>query len=132
QLPEFSPVIQATGTLTFGDVGVEDETITIGTQTYILRETFDADEDEVIIGATAAETAQRLADAINNGAVAGNAAYVGAGTAANDDVTATVQGSVITLTAKVAGTAGNAVATTETSTVATFAAVTLLGGAAQV
>src|SRR5690606_32384028 len=66
---------------------------------------------------------------INNGATGANAAYVGAGTSANADVTATVQGSVITLTAIVPGDAGNSVATTETSDQATFGAATLEGGA---
>lgn len=127
-LPDSLPAVAATGTLTFGGEGVENETITIGTQTYVLRDTFYNDQDEIIIGATAEETAQRLADAINRGAQDDNDTVVGAGTQANADVTATVVGSVIHLTAITAGAAGNSIVTTETSTQATFSAATLLGG----
>lgn len=116
----------ATGTLTFSAAGVEDETIVIGAQTYRLRDTLAAAND-VLIGGDASETAANLVAAIMGTGTAGTDYH--AGTTVNADVTASADEGVVTLVAKVAGLAGNLVATTETSAAAAeFAEATLTGG----
>jgi len=75
----------------------------------------DSVANEVLIDATpsADQTLQNLADAINDG---GNGTTVSTATVANPDFTSgDVTSHAITVTAKVAGTAGNAFAKTETS-----------------
>lgn len=99
----------ATGTVTFGDVGDADDTITIGGQVYTMKAS-PANPYDVDIGATAAESAANLAAAINAGSGAGTA--YGTGTIANTDVTASVASDVVTVTAIVTGTAGNSIALT--------------------
>lgn len=117
----------ASGAITFTDVGVADETVTINGRVYTLVAA-PAAADEVMIGATAAATAQNLADAINADPDAIEAGTVGEGTEEHDDVSATVAGAVVTVRANEPGTAGNAITTTETSTVASFGGGTLTGG----
>jgi len=64
----------------------------------------------VKIGNTVSDTLANLAAAINGGPGAGSA--YGAGTVANTDVSASANGPTLTLTARVAGTGGNAITTT--------------------
>lgn len=129
QLSPYTPAVAAQGVLTFTGTGTQGDTITVGSRTYELRGTFDSDEDEIIIGGTAAETAANVALAINSGASGG---IVGAGTLAHATVTAQANGAAVVITARTAGVAGNSIATTETSGAASFATVTLTGGAAAV
>jgi len=128
-LPAYTAPVAASGRLTFGEVGTQGNTFTIGSRTYELRNAFDSDQDEIIIGTTPDETAQNVATAINTGA---SGAIVGAGTLAHADVVATVAGSVVTLTARATGVAGNAIATTDVITGASFNTATLTGGVDQV
>ena len=121
--------VEASGALTFTNVGVAAETITIGSKTYTLRAAVTTVANEVKIGATATETAANLIAAINGGAGAGS--LYGSLTDSHADVVASAGAAgVVNLVAKVGGTAGNSIATTETSTVASFGAATLTGGTA--
>ena len=129
QLPEGVEATYASGVLTLTDKGTEGDTITIGDRTYTLRNTFDADEDEIIIGATADETAARIAEAINNGYSAGASAYIGTGTDPHDDVEAAQNAGVVSVVAQNDGAAGNAIVTHTLGAGLSFNAATLTGGA---
>lgn len=120
---------EATGTLTFSGVGTAADTITIGSQVYTLRAAPTTVANEVKIGATGAETASNLIAAINGGTGAGS--LYGSLTLPHQDVIASSGGSgIVTLTAKVGGTAANSIATTESGTSTAFGAATLTGGTA--
>lgn len=117
----------ASGALTFADVGNDGDTITIGGTVYTMRTAPDA-AGEVLIGASVTESARNLKEAIN-----GNAdyegIYFGEGTTSDPAVSATSALGVVTVTARAGGTAGNSIATTETSSEASWGAATLTGGA---
>lgn len=111
---------KATQALTFTDQPDNLETFTINGVVYTFTAIADA-ANEVLIGANLAATIVNAAAVIN-------------GTDPNDtpahaNVTAVAtSGTVLTITAKVAGTAANAYATTETSAVASWGAATMAGG----
>lgn len=118
----------ASGVGTFAGVGLAGETITIDGVVYTLRAA-PALANEVKIGATAAASAQNLADAINADPDAILAGTIGPDTEPHPTVSATVAGAVVTVRANNPGTAGNALATTETSaTLFSWGAATLAGG----
>lgn len=117
--------VAATGALTFTNVGVAAETITIGTITYTLVAALTA-ANQILIGASATATAANLAAAING--AAGEGTVYGTGTKQHPSVSASAAAGVVTVTARQIGSIGNQVVTTETSTVASFAAATLTGG----
>jgi hypothetical protein len=119
----------ATGTLTFTGAGADGDTVVIGGRTFTLRTVADG-ADEVKIGANATATAANLVTAINGGvpATAGAGAEVGPGTEEHADVRAESTGAVVTVFARDPGDEGNSIATTETSTAASFGAATLAGG----
>jgi hypothetical protein len=118
--------VRATGAITFSGVGTAADTVTIGTRTYTLVAAPDA-ADEILIGASAAATANNLMAAING--AAGEGTTYGTDTVPHQEVSARLNASaVIGLIAHEVGTAGNAIATTESGTGASFAAVTLTGG----
>jgi hypothetical protein len=114
--------VAATGTLTFTDVGIDGETVTIGSHVYEIDTA--ADPGAITAGryrvncsggASAAQTATALIAAITaNTASLFSAATGGAG--------------VVTITAKTKGTAYNGVATTETCTNASWGAVSTASG----
>jgi hypothetical protein len=115
----------ATGVLTFSGTGSGDETVVIGGVTYTLK----ADPSaayEVDIGADAAGSAANLAAAINASGTAGTT--YGSGTLAHPEVTASVDGAAVTVTARNPGAAANFIATTETSAEASWGSATLTGG----
>jgi hypothetical protein len=121
---------EATGALTFTGAGTAGETITIGNEVYTLVAALSvgpAVENEVLIGGTAALTAANLAAAINAGA--GGGVVYSATTQKHPIVDASVAGAVVTVTAELAGTGPNSVATTETSAAASWGAATLGSGA---
>ena len=118
--------IAATGTLIASCPGANNDTITIGTETYTLKTVLTGAAGEILIGATAAITAFNLMSAINGAAGAG--IIYGTGTTASTQVTAVLNGTIITLTAIVAGSSGNSIATTSTSLCFAFTASTLTGG----
>lgn len=115
----------AAGTLTFSGVSVEDETVTIGTRVYTFKDS-PASANQVKTGADAAESIANLVAAINGAAGAGT--LYGTGTVAHAQGTAAAVGSTLVFTSTLYGTAGNALATTETMTNASWGAATLAGG----
>jgi hypothetical protein len=118
----------AAGLLTFTGAPVADETITIGSKVYTWK-VAPAAANEVKTEAGAAAAILNLIAAVNGGAGAGTA--YGTGTVAHTLVTASAgTGTTVVITAKTAGTAGNAIVTTETMTNASFGAATLTGGLA--
>ena len=117
--------VAASGTLTFTGAGANNDTFTIGGQEYRLVNAINNPFD-VLIGADAAATAGNAAAAINAGA--GSGVNYGAGTIANSDVSASVNAAVVTLTAKTAGTGGNAVTLATTSAAANVSGANLTGG----
>lgn len=108
----------ATGTLTFTDVPVADETIEVNSVTYTFKAT-----------ATAA-TEIALGTGANAGAkAASTAANVAAAVGANDTaVTATSAAGVVTFTAAAKGTDGNAFTLGESATNCTKSGTALAGG----
>jgi hypothetical protein len=114
--------VAATGTLTFTDVGIDTETVTIGSHVYEIDTA--ADPGAITAGhyrvncsggASAAQTATALIAAITaNTASLFSAATGGAG--------------VVVITAKTKGTAANGVATTETCTNASWGAAVTASG----
>lgn len=115
----------ATQTLTTTGNAVADETVTIGSRTYTWKAAVDA-ANQVKVGATAAESLDNLVAAVMAGAGAGT--LYGAGTVVHADVTAVRASATLVATAKIKGTAGNALASTETMTLASWGAATFAGG----
>jgi hypothetical protein len=119
--------VAATGILTMTGNAVAGNTVTIGTTVYTFRATVPAAFD-VLIGATASDSLDNLIAAINLAAGAGS--LYGTGTTAHPTVSVVAgAGDTMDLTADTAGETGNSIATTETLTNGSFAAVTLTGGA---
>jgi hypothetical protein len=119
--------VAATQTLTFTDVAVADETVTIGTKVYTWKATPTA-ANHVKVGASAAACVTNLVAAINETAGSEGTLY-GTGTVAHASVTAADgTGDTVDITARSEGTTANAIATTETMTNASWGAATLAGG----
>jgi len=118
---------QATGTLTTTGVFSDGETVTVGAQTYTLKSPFVNAANNIDASGTTAATLDNLKRAINGDGVAGT--NYGTGTTVNASAHATSDATTLVLLAKVGGTAGNAVATTDTAANASFGAATLTGGA---
>jgi len=119
----------ATGTLTLTAVPLAAETVTIGAKTYTWRATVAATANEVLIGGTASTSLDNLKSAVN---LDGNTAVYGSSTTINADVRASTKtATTLFFVAKVGGTGGNSLATTETIvTGGSFGAANLAGGAA--
>lgn len=117
---------KATGALTLTDTGSDDETVTIGSRVYTLKTALTGAADEVLIGASATATALNLKNAINADEATEGVTH--GSTEDHPSVVATSAAGVLTVTAKQAGTAGNAIATTETSAVGSWGSTTLTGG----
>ena len=121
----------ATGTLTLTGNAVDTETVTIGTKTYTFQATLTDVDGNVLIGATASDSLDNLIAAITLGAGAGT--LYATSTTLHPTVTAAAgAGDTMDVTAKVQGTAGNAIATTETLTNGSFGGATLSGGAGDI
>lgn len=122
--------IVATGVLTFSDVAIADETVTIDGVVYTFKAA-PAAAYEVDIGVDAAACATNLILAINAGPVTDGAEeYYETGTDEHPSVIAS-EGSAagaVEIRAKVAGESGE-VASTETLTNGAFGSATLTGGA---
>lgn len=123
--------VAATGTLTSDNTNVSDgDTVVIGTQTYTFKTALtsgNADPGEVLIGADADGSLTNLIAAINGTGTPGT--DYDSSTPVNTDVTAgTVSAHAFTVTAKTAGYAGNAIASTEESTHLSWGGTTLSGG----
>lgn len=121
--------IAASGLLTSTGVFVDTQEVVLGSTTYLTETVFTDTADSVLIGASAAATLSNLVAAITGGA--GEGTLYGTGTVINPDATASVISATTMLAvAKLGGTAGNAIASTETQTNASWSAATLLGGLA--
>lgn len=120
---------KATGTLTSTGTNVSDnDTVTIGSQTYRFKNTM-ALANDVKIGVDAATSLANLALAINAWGTAGTNYF--AGTLANASAeSSTVTATTLLVLSRVPGTAGNSIATTEVAATLSFAAATLTLGAA--
>jgi len=102
--------------LTFSGTGTAADTIAIDGKVYTLKAslTDPAVANEVLIGATAAETAANLNAAINGAAGAG--VTYGEGTVAQTRVSSSVSGAVVTVVANDPGDEGNTIAVAEAGT----------------
>ncbi len=121
----------AAQTLVFSGVGVDTQTVVVGTKTYTLQTTLTNVNGNVFIGANPAATIVNLASAINLDPAGAGTLYATAMTANTAKVTAVAtSATVLTVTANVAGVAGNLIAVAETCTNAlwTGGAVFLAGG----
>jgi hypothetical protein len=116
----------ATGTLTVTTAATA-ETVTIGTRTYTLRTalTVPAVADEVLLGATPAETVAHLASAINGDDPTG--VLTPTVTARHAAVVAEAVGADLVLLAVETGIAGNAIVTADTLTAGSWTGSTLAG-----
>lgn len=120
--------VQAEGTLTASGVFSNNDTVTIGGYVYTFKTTLTGAAFEVLIGANAAASLDNLKSAINASAGAGTT--YGTGTYAHPDVTATTNTDTTQLVvARLAGTNGNSIATTETGANCAWGAATLASGA---
>lgn len=126
-----SGLVAATGTYTLSSTNqpATNDTVTIGTHVYTFKTalTSPAVANEVLIGANQTASLANLAAAINGTGTAGT--QYGTGTVANTQVTAVVVGATVVVTAIVAGTSGNLIATTEVGTNSSWGAATLASGA---
>jgi hypothetical protein len=116
EVAAFTPIKlnAATGTITFGGLPLNNDTITVGSTTYTFKTTAAATND-VQIGLTAAATAQNLLIKL----------------ATNTDANGYIDGTVVTVFARTGGTAGNSVVLTESATNVTVSGSgTLTGGVA--
>lgn len=119
---------QAQGLLTFTGVGLDTETVTIGAKVYTFQTVLTNVDGHVLLGANQAASIANLIAAINLAAGAG-ATYAAATTANAAGVVASQgAGTTMILQASLPGSAGNAIATTETLTNASWGALTLTGG----
>lgn len=121
--------VKAAQTLTASAIA-DGDTVTIGAKVYTFQTTLTNVNGNVHRTGTLATDLANLAKAINLTGVAGTD-YATLMTA-NTQVDATSGATTVVATAKVAGTAGNAIATTETSGTAAWGNITLLGGVATV
>lgn len=109
---------RATGTLTFGAIAVNNQTITINGSVVTWKTSGAATNGtEANIGASATDSAQNLKAVIN--------AFPGL-----FEVTAAGNGAVLTLTAIPEGTPGNSITLARSNTVPTLSGATLTGGGA--
>ncbi len=108
--------------------GIAGDTVTVGSQVYTMNAAPLIDSaDNVLVAGSASDTLDNLIVAVNAGA--GEGTTYGTGTVVHPDVSFLAgAGDTIDATAKVIGTGGNSIATTETSGVASWANATLTGG----
>lgn len=128
----FPGAVKALAVLTGTGVLIDGDTITIGETVYTIKDALTTVPGtvayEVLNEATLAATLDNLNVAINAG-VGGGTKY-STGTLAHPDVVATTNTDTAqTIEAKVANLAGNDIVTTETSTLLSWGAATMQGGA---
>ena len=121
-------LIAATGTLTLTGQPLDTETVTLGSVTYTFLTVFVDAANNILIGADQAASLNNLAAAINQEAGAGT--LYGTATVFNPDARMNDLASTSEklATARIPGTAGNSLASTETLTNGAWSAATLLGG----
>lgn len=120
--------VKATGTLTASVNFSNAETVTLGSKIFTLQTTLTNVDGHVKIGATLTASLLNLKNAINaTGGVSGT--DYAAATTEHPTIEATASNATtLSVRAKLGGTAGNALASTETATSASFGAATLTGG----
>lgn len=125
-----TPGVHADITLTSDATNVTDsDTVTLATHVYTFVDTLSGSADEVLIGADAATSLANLKAAINGAAGAGT--IYGTGTTAHASVVATtLTATTLVIRARAAGTAGNSIASTETSSHLSFNDTSLDNGVA--
>ena len=127
--PDFTPV-KATGTLTLNSNPLTTETVTIDGKVYTFLTTLAGGDGEVLIGTDATESRDNLVAAIIlDTPIGGRYDPI---TTLHPTVTAAAGvGDTMDVTAKIAGTTGNSIDTTETivDVLSIWGAATLLGGA---
>lgn len=111
ELPVAAAAVAATGQITFSGPGTDGDTITVDGNEFTLVDAAPG-AGEVLIGATANDTATNVAAVIN----------------ALSSVNAAAVGAVVTVTAATAGAAGNALTLAELSSSASLSGATLSGG----
>lgn len=121
--------VAAKGTLTFTGNAADTETVVVGGKTYTFQTVLTNVNGNVLIGATVNDTINNLASAINLGSGAGTE-YAAAMTINANVSAVNGAGDTLIVTAKTAGTAGNAIGSTDTVVNASWGAATLAGGAA--
>ncbi len=132
--PVYGSFAKAVGTLTFTTgLVTTGSTVTIGTRVYTWRTTLTASSpvNEVLIGATRAESAFNLHSAINGAAGAGSLYSGGTTPHPLVDSHAWTSGAdpTVLVRSRTAGYEGNTIVTTETDANTAWGAVTLLEGA---
>ena len=120
--------VPATGTLTAIANFANTETVTIGTKTYTFLSVLVNVDGNVLIGASASDSLDNLIAAIGLGAGSGTV-YAAATTLHPTAFAAPGAGDTLIATAKAGGTAGNAIASTDTAINASWGGATLAGGA---
>lgn len=121
-------LLSAQGVLTLTSIPLNAETVTLGATTYTFKTAITTTND-VLIGLTGETALANLAAAINQGP--GEGTLYGTGTVQNASAFAELgpTNAQLTAIAITPGAAGNAIASTETLTVGSWSATTLLGGA---
>jgi len=118
--------VAATASLASTGVFSNGEQVVVGSTTYTMTSPFVNAANNIDASGTTAQTHENLRRAINDDGIAGT--NYGTGTVANADVTATDTATSTDITAKVDGTAGNAITTTTTCANASWGAG-MTGGA---
>lgn len=118
---------KATGVLTFSDVALDGETVTINGKIYTFQTVLTNVDGNVLIGANAAASIANLRAAILGAAGAGT--LYAAATPAHTTVTVSASdATTLTVQAKQGGTPANAYGTTESLTNAAWGGATMSGG----
>lgn len=120
--------VNASQTLTLTGNAVAAETVVVGGVTYTWRASVSTTANEVLVGASAAASAQNLYDAINATAAQSGVTF-GSLTVVNPEVRASaVTATTVVVQAKLPGSVGNHIPSTETMTNASWGAAVLAGG----
>lgn len=120
-------VVNATQTLTFAANAADAETVTVGGQVYTWETGALDASGKVLVGASAAASAQNLFDAINGTGSPGVQYH--ASTPLNAQVRAiSVTATTVVVQAKLGGTIGNLIASTEAMANGSWGAANLAGG----
>lgn len=119
--------VAANGVLTLAGNAANNETVVIGTKTYTFQTALTDVDGNVLIGATASDSLDNLIAAITLGAGAGST-YAASMTLHPTATASAGAGDTMNCSAKVPGTVGNTLASTETLANGSWTAATLING----
>jgi hypothetical protein len=122
-----STIASASQTLTASGVFTDTQTVVVGGKTYTTQTTLTNVDGNVFIGADASTTLQNLMDAINLTGTPGTQ-YAAAMTRNAQVYASAKTATTLVVKAKVPGTIGNLITSTETQTNASWGAGNLAGG----